>query len=108
MPPKPSTRLRNPVPDQTEAGRKVYIALLERRLMYYSLRDIKMRSALELATGVPYDSIDFSSLTFEDIAQMIAEDMARGLNISLSEARSRVAQYQETSNPKVDIESFQV
>ena len=99
MPPKPSTRLRNPVPDQTEAGRKVYIALLERRLMYYSLRDIKMRSALELATGVPYDSTDFSALTFDDIAEMIAEDMARGLNISLTEARKRVSMNKKMSNP---------
>lgn len=98
MRPPISTQLRNPIPDQTEAGKKVYIAMLERKLLYYLLRDLKMRSALELATGVPYDSTDFSALTFDEIKEMIADDMARGLNISVTEARKRVAQYQETAN----------
>lgn len=94
-----STNLRNPFPDETDAGRKVYIALLERRLVIYTLRDIKLRAALELATGVPYDSIDVSEMSLDEIFEQVAKDMARGLNISIQEARKRVAEHKTLANP---------
>ena len=97
--PAPSTQLRTPAPEDTNEGKLVYIAALERRLLFYSLRDIKMRAALELATGVPYDAVDFAYLTYEDIEEMIAQDMARGLSISIQEARSRVQSNKIMSNP---------
>lgn len=97
--PAPSTQLRTPTPEDTNEGRLVYIAALERRLLFYCLRDIKMRAALEIATGVPYDEVDFSTLTDEDISEMIAQDMARGLNISVEEARERVQTNKIMSNP---------
>lgn len=91
---------RVPTPEETNAGKQVYISFLERRVLYYTLRDLKMRSALELATGVPYDAVDFSNLTFGDIQELISQDMARGLNISLDEARRRVAENKIMSNPE--------
>ena len=94
-----STELRNPTPDSTDQGKLVYIAALERRVLYYSIRDVKMRAALEIATGIPYDSTDFSQLSFEDLEEMIAQDMSRGLNISLVEARKRVQDNKVISNP---------
>jgi hypothetical protein len=94
-----STQLRNPMPDQTDQGAKIYTAMLERRLMYFIIRDIKLRSCLELATGVPYDSIDFESLTYEDLQELVAQDMARGLNLSIQEARTRVQANKITANP---------
>lgn len=94
-----STQLRNPMPDSTNEGKVVYIAALERRLLFYILRDVKMRAALELATGVPYDSTDFENLSFDDLEKMIAQDMARGLNISLEEAHKRVKENKIFSNP---------
>ena len=97
--PAPSTVLRTPTPEDTNEGKLVYIAALERRVLFSALRDIKMRAALELATGVPYDSVNFNELTFDDIEEMIAEDMARGLNISIEEARKRVALNKVISNP---------
>lgn len=97
--PAPSTQLRNPTPDSTEAGKAIYVALLERRIIYYIVRDIKMRAALELATGVPYDSVNLNDLSSEDIAEIIAQDMSRGLNISVEDARARVSENRITANP---------
>lgn len=94
-----SSEIRTPTPDDTNEGKIVYIALLERRLLYYMVRDVKMRAALELATGVPYDTADFSEMTFEDMQEMIAQDMARGLNLSIQEARVRVSDNKSLSNP---------
>lgn len=94
-----STQLRNPMPDSTDEGKKVYIALLERRLLFYMLRDVKLRACLELATGVPYDTVDFSSLSFDDLNEYIALDMSRGLKISIQEARERVQTNKIMSNP---------
>lgn len=99
--PSPSTQLRAPTPEDTNEGRLVYTAMLERRLLFYALRDIKMRAALELATGVPYDSTDFSKLTFDDLCELVAQDMSRGLGISLNEARERVQSNKIMSNPDI-------
>lgn len=97
--PIPSTQLRVPAPQDTEEGKLLYIAALERRLLFYLIRDIKMRTTLELATGVPYDEIDFSTLSYDDIKEMVAQDMARGLNISVEEARERVQTNKIMSSP---------
>ena len=94
-----STQLRNPTPDQTDAGLRVYCAALERRLILMTIRDIKLRSVCELATGQPYDSYDPSDLTFDEIMEQVAQDMSRGLNLSIQEARSRVAQNRQLSSP---------
>lgn len=97
--PAPSTQLRVPAPEGTDEGKLTYIAALERRLLFYTLRDIKMRAALELATGVPYDAVDFAELTYSDLEEMIAQDIARGLNISIEESRKRVQTNKIMSNP---------
>lgn len=93
-------QIRVPTPEETNVGKQIYIGFLERRVLYYTLRDLKMRSALELATGVPYDAVDFSNLTYGDIEELISQDMARGLNITLEEARRRVAENKIISNPE--------
>lgn len=97
--PNPSTQLRVPTPEDTNEGKLLYIAALERRVIFYSLRDVKMRAALEIATGVPYDEVDFSTLTFDDLREMIAQDVSRGLNISIEEARNRVRDNIISSSP---------
>jgi hypothetical protein len=97
--PSPSTLLRVPTPEGTNEGKLIYIAALERRLLFYIVRDIKMRAALELATGVRYDEVDFSSMTFEDIQNMVVQDFARGLNISVEDALERVLENKVISNP---------
>jgi hypothetical protein len=88
-----------PTPEDTNEGKLLYIAALERRVIFYSLRDVKMRAALEIATGVPYDEVDFSTLTFDDLREMIAQDVSRGLNISIEEARNRVRDNIISSSP---------
>ena len=97
--PAPSKQLRVPAPQETNEGKLLYIAALERRVIFYALRDIKMRAALELATGVPYDEVDFSTMSYADLEEMIAQDMARGLNLSIEESRQRVQSNKIMSSP---------
>jgi hypothetical protein len=98
--PNPSTQMRNPAIDlTTDEGQKIYTALLERRLLFMSIRDMQLRSVCELATGRPYDTFDPSDMSYDEIMEHVAQDMARGLNLSIQEARDRVAQNRQTSNP---------
>lgn len=97
--PAPSTQLRAPAPQDTNEGKLLYIAALERNLIFYCLRDVKMRAALELATGVPYDEVDFSTMSYADLEEMIAQNMARGLNLTLEESRERVQSNKIMSSP---------
>ena len=95
-----STELRNPSLElMTDAGQKIYIAALERRLILLSIRDVQLRSALEAATGRAYDTFDPTDMTFEDICEVVANDMARGLNISIQDARDRVRENVQTASP---------
>jgi hypothetical protein len=91
--------LRVPAPQDTNEGKLLYIAALERKVISYSLRDIKMRAALEIATGVPYDEVDFSTMSFDDLREMVVQDIARGLNISVEEATNRVRDNIISSSP---------
>lgn len=95
-----STELRNPAQElQGDISQKIYTAALERRVVLLSIRDVQLRSALEAATGRPYDSFDPTGMTFEDIQEVVAQDMSRGLNLSIDEARSRVQENSITANP---------
>lgn len=97
--PAPSTLMRVPAPEDTNEGKLLYIAALERRLIFYIIRDVKMRAALELATGVPYDEVDFSTMSYADLENMVVNDMARGLNISLEDSRERIQTNKIMSSP---------
>lgn len=97
--PSESTQLINPMPDATDEGLRVYCAALERRLILLTIKDIRMRSVLELATGQKWDSFDPRDMSYEDLMEHVAQDMARGLSVSIEEARDRVAQNSQTSNP---------
>lgn len=95
-----STELRNPALELTsDIGQKIYIAALERRLVFLSIRDVQLRSALEAATGRAYDTFDPQDMTFEDICEVVAQDMSRGLNISIQDARDRVQENVQTASP---------
>lgn len=95
-----STQIRNPALElQGDVKQKLYIAALERQIMLYAKRDVQLRSALEAATGRAYDSFDPRNMTYEDIAEVIASDLSRGLNMSIDEARSLVRENSETANP---------
>lgn len=95
-----STQLRNPSMDlQSDVKQKVYTAALERQVLILAKRDIQMRSVCEAATGMPYDTFDPRNMTVEDIAEVVAQDMARGLNLSIQDARSLVRENIQTANP---------
>lgn len=95
-----STQMRNPGIDlSSDVGQKIYTAALERRCLLLSIRDVQLRSVCELATGRPYDSFDPSQMTYDQLMDHVAQDMATGLNISLSQAKEIVAKNKDTSNP---------
>lgn len=95
-----STELRNPALElSSDTGQKIYTAALERRLVFLSIRDVQLRSALEAATGRAYDTFDPQDMTFEDICEVVAQDMSRGLNISIQDARDRVQENVQTASP---------
>ena len=96
----PSTELRNPALElMTDQRQKIYIAALERRLIILSIRDVQLRSALEAATGRAYDTFDPANMNFKDICEVVAGDLARGLNITIKDARDRVQENVQTANP---------
>lgn len=96
-----STKLRNPLPDMRFDDPQVatYVGLVERRLLMLYYMEIRLRAALELATGTPWDSYNLADLEGDGLDNVVAESMARGLNISKQEAIKRVRQNKETANP---------
>ena len=95
-----STQLRNPTSDlSTDIRQKIYIAALEKQVIKFALRDVQFRSVCEAATGIPYDSFDPAGMSIEDIQKVVADDMVRGLSVTLDEARSLVQENWKTANP---------
>jgi hypothetical protein len=91
-----STRLRNPMPDQSDEGLKIEIALLYRRLILLETMVIKYCAALELATGIPWDSSDLTNLDDDGLEKIVAKNLAHGLRISIQEAYKRIRANQLT------------
>jgi hypothetical protein len=78
------------MPDQSDEGLKIENALLYRRLILLETSLIKHSAALELATGVPWDTTDLNSLNADGLREVVAQNMAHGLNISILEAHKRI------------------
>lgn len=98
--PDQSTQLRNPSLDLvTDIREKIYIAVLQKQVIRFCQRDVQWRALAEAATGVPYDSFDPLSVSKEDIQEIVAQDMVRGLSVSIEEARSLVQENWITANP---------
>jgi hypothetical protein len=98
--PVQSTQLRNPSLDLvSDIRQKIYIAALEKQVIAFARRDVQWRALAEAATGVPYDAFDPANMSVEDIKNTVVNDMVRGLNITLDEARSLVNENWQTANP---------
>jgi hypothetical protein len=97
--PVASTQLKTPILDHNAEGLKVENALLHRRLLYLMQQDIKLRAALELATGEPWDSQNLTDLSGDQLEEVVANNMAHGLQISMEEARKRVRDHKAMANP---------
>ena len=94
-----STELRTPMPDVTDEGMRIHIALLERRLILLELLNVRFRECLELATGDQWDSDEISDFSGEQLDEVVAQNMARGLRLNINEARRRVADNKAFANP---------
>ena len=97
--PVASTQLKTPILDHNAEGLKVENALLYRRLLYLMQQDIKLRAALELATGESWDSENLTDLTGDQLEEIVANNMAHGLQIPIEEARKRVKDHKIMANP---------
>lgn len=91
--------IRQPLIDivyNDETGR--YIGMLESKILYYQLNDIRFRALLELLTDEEWEDYQFTEEDGE--IRKIAEDaLKRRLGLSDEDARKLVAQRWETHNP---------
>ena len=94
-----STHLRNPMPDVTDEGLRIYVSLLERRLLLLESLNVRFRACLELSTGEPWDSDEIANFSAEMLDEVVAQNMARGLKISIQDARDRVRVNKALANP---------
>jgi hypothetical protein len=96
-----STKLRNPLPDMRFEDPQVatYVGLVERRLLMLYYMEIRLRAALELATGVPWDSHNLADLEGDGLDNVVADSMVRGLHIDKQEALKRIRLNKDTANP---------
>lgn len=97
--PAQSTALRAPVPEQDEEGRAIYLALLERQNIMLSRENLRLRACLERATGQAWDASNLADPTPEQLDEMVAQDIARGLRMTLEDARALVSQNKAMANP---------
>ena len=96
-----STKLRNPLPTMRFEDPQIatYVGLLERRLLMLYYMDIRLRAALELATGQPWDSQNLADLEGDGLENVVADNMVRGLNITNQEALKRIRENRDITNP---------
>ncbi|AZS12584.1 hypothetical protein HWB99_gp048 [Mycobacterium phage DrLupo] len=97
--PAQSTAMQAPIPERDEEGRAIYLALLERQNILLSRENLRLRACLERATGTSWDSTDLADPTPEQLDEMVAQDMARGLRMSIEDARELVSQNKAMANP---------
>ncbi|AAN02100.1 gp46 [Mycobacterium phage Barnyard] len=97
--PMQSTTLRAPIPEQDEEGRAIYLALLERQNLMLCRENIRLRACLERATGQAWDSSNLADPTNEQLDEMVAQDIARGLRMTVEDARILVQQNKAMANP---------
>lgn len=101
--PKESSQINSAFPDRTIDGLAKYCAALERKLVHLTLKDVRMRTVCEIATGAAYDSFDPSDMTFEQLQEQVAHDMARGLKMSIQEARELVEKLPVGESESIEI-----
>lgn len=82
----------------TPEQKDTYIALLERRNHFLNHNELKLRALLELATGISWDSEDIAGLEGEALEVKVAENMARGLSMTISQARDVVKRHRDMAN----------
>lgn len=92
--------LKSPLIDlmyNDETGR--YIAALERKILLFTLNEIKFRALLELLTDEPWDDYQFKE---EDgaIRKLAVDALMRRLNIPEDDASRLVAERWERHNPE--------
>lgn len=95
------TQLRNPLMNATDEDQKIYIAVLERRLVLHMTLENRLRAALEIATGQPWDSRDIIGHSTEDLMEAVADDMVKGLGILKQDAMRIVEENRVTANPTI-------
>jgi hypothetical protein len=94
-----SSQLRVPVTDDSIESLKVENALLMRRNLFLIHTDLKFRAALELATGVPWDSENLIDLEGQALEDHIVKQFAHGMGFSIEDARERIAKHKKLANP---------
>lgn len=79
-----------------ETGR--YIAALERKILFFTLNEIKFRALLELLTDEPWDDYQFEEED-KSIRRLAIDALKRRLNLTEEDAARLVAERWERHNP---------
>lgn len=87
------------MPEADDEGRAIYLGLLERRNILLSRENLRLRACLERATGQPWDATNLADPTNEELDEMVAQDIARGLRMTVEDARTLVSQNKAMANP---------
>lgn len=95
---QPSTQLKLPVVDDSIEGLKIENAHLMRRLLMLTHSDVKLRSSLELATGVPWDQDNIIDLHGDELEEHIAKLYSHGMGVPLDISRQRIAHHRRLAN----------
>src|ERR1700759_2292609 len=85
----PSTAVRAPWNDRTPEGIKAENDLLHRRVLMLTHLELRLRAALELATGTPWDSENIVDMHGDELRETVAHAFARGLGMHIDDARER-------------------
>jgi hypothetical protein len=79
-----------------------YVGHLERKILQFTLDDMKMRALLELLTGDMWDNNDFHKQSDTEIQQLAVDTLKRRLNMSEADARRLVADRWNRLNPPTE------
>lgn len=94
------TAVRHPLIDlvmNDETSR--YTGHIERKLVKFTLEDLKMRALLELLTGNMWDDTDFHKMTDDQLQEIAVDTLKRRLQLSDADARAIVADRWTKANP---------
>lgn len=76
-----------------------YVGMLERKILYYAVNEIKFRALLEILTDEPWDDYEFKEEDHE-IRKLAVDALKRRLGLSDEDARRLVQERWARHNPE--------
>ena len=97
--PPSSTVVKVPINDTTNEGLHTELGVFQRRNILLTIQELKLRAALELATGVPWDSVNVVELDGDALIDVVTRNYAHGHNMPMADARKIIEENRVMANP---------